>query len=1100
MKRAFVSFLCFSAILFSSSYANDGNRGLEVRSTQPGSLTTEPGRTVTTSFLVSNNTRWEEDLTEIVRLPVGWQKIVSDGFSARLKPGERGVRLVAFLVPEGSPAGLYHIIYTARSGWDYENTASDSISVVVLPVAKLEIILEQKPKAVIAGEIYEVKLRLVDKGNYTTTVKLRAKSNPAYPVKIEPSEVSLHDGKPGPVTLEVKTDKKLRQKTKNFLEITVEAEDSVFARKSLWVEVVPRVPTAFDAYHKLPVQIGLTAAGRDRNSALQAEITGRGSLDESGKTRVEFLFRGPDVHEVTKLGRRDEYWLGYRGQNLDLYLGDRSYRLSPLTERSSYGRGGEAKIHTQKFAVGAFYLKSRWGQPKIRKAGSYLECQFVKGLNIKGNVLMKSKGQARPSLRNYDEKIYSIQADIAAAKALNLDLEFGFCEGEDKSRSSELAFRADVDGQLSNEIRYSFEKIYSDPGYFGYYKDIDYTSGTVTFPIYRTLGVNISYRSYRSNLDLDSTLGIANQEESYQPGLFYTLPFGTRLSLKYKDLKRADHLLPTDYDYREKAVKLGVAQTLGKLSLSTYVERGQLEDRLLSTTDDNLERYSFYTSFRPDPRQSYSLFARVGHSSFTRQPERGKSLGISTRWQVMKSISLDMRYRKDIASSGENRERDNLFSTLTYAAKNGHGLVLRTQWCRYQEKTKGEFSFLLMYTVPFKISVSKKKSVGVLKGSVHDKEKPEKPGIPNVTLAANGKSATSDRNGEFSFSSLQPGAYYLRVQKNSIGLNRITTERMPLLAEVKGGKTTKIAIGVVTSCRVFGKVALFTPGSDGNPGDEDTSIILGSKAPARSKEEISHAEFRQAALSTKLLKTREEISVSPDVSFMIRCFKATENREYFSGKKVLLEPTPQGIVLSAEEEEKLEEKIETVVFIPQNEELCFSLNGRDHKGILEVIFASKDSSLLALNWLSEEDYLKRDALFEMGDRVISQFEARETQVVPASSESPSLIGPGGEEKFDKDDLREGRGLGNALVEISDGEEVLRRLTDEKGRFSFEGIRPGKWTLKIDPQNLPPHHYLEKEEFQIELKPGQQEEITVKVLPRRRPIQIIDEGKIKSENK
>lgn len=1100
MKRIFISFLCFFSILFSSSYAYDGNGELQVRSAQLGFLKTEPGQIVTTSFLISNNTTWEQDITETVRLPVGWQDMASDGLSTRLRPGEQGVRLVAFLVPEGSPAGLYHVVYTVRSGWDYKVTDSDSISVLVSSVVKFEIMVEEKPEAVTAGETYHVRLSLLDKGNDKTRVKLNVKSNPSYPVRIEPSELSLDGGKPRPFSVEVKTDKKLRWKTKNFLEIAAEADDSVVVRKTVRVEVVPRVAAQFDPHHKLPVQVGLIAAGRDRDSEFQAEISGQGSLDEAGKTRVDFLFRGPDIQEITRLGKRDEYWLSYRQRNLGLYFGDRSYRLSPLTERSSYGRGAEAKIHTRKFGLGAFYLKSRWGTPKISKAGSYLEYKFAKGFSVKGNVLMKSKGVTTPSLADYDEKIYSIQAKIARAKALNLDLEFGFCEGEDKNRSSGLAFRADLDGQFSNEIRYSLEKIYSDPGYFGYYKDIDYTSGMVTFPIYGTLGIDVSYRSYRSNLDLDSTLGIANQEESYQPGLFYTFSFGTRLSLKYKDLRRQDYVLPSDYDYQEKSLKLGAAQTLGKLSLSTYVERGQLEDRLLSTTDDNLERYSFYTSFRPDPRQSYSLFARVGHSSFTRHPERGKSLGISTRWHVMKSISLDIRYRKDIASSGKNRERDNLFSTLTYAAKNGHGLALRTQWCRYQEKTKGEFSFLLKYTVPFKISVSKKKSVGVLKGSVHDKERPEKPGIPNVVLSANGESATSDRNGEFSFSSLQPRTYYLRVQKNSIGLNRITTERMPLLAEVKGGKTTTITIGVVTSCRIFGKVAVFASGSKGNPDEEDTSIILGFTAPPRSKEKISHAEPKQPAPFTKLLKTREEISVLPDVSFIMRCFKASENGEYFSGGKVLLEPTPEGIVLSTAGEEKIEESIERVVFIPQNEELRFSLNGKDYKGILEVIFASKDSSLLALSWLSEEDYLKRESLPEMGDQLMSEFEAFKAPVLPAPEEGPSVIGPGGEEKSEKDDLREEKGLNNASVEISDGEEVLRRVTDEKGKFSFEEIRPGKWTLKIDPRNLPPHHYLEKEEFQIELKPGQQKEITVRVLPRARPIQIIDQGKIESENK
>jgi hypothetical protein len=52
------------------------------------------------------------------------------------------------------------------------------------------------------------------------------------------------------------------------------------------------------------------------------------------------------------------------------------------------------------------------------------------------------------------------------------------------------------------------------------------------------------------------------------------------------------------------------------------------------------------------------------------------------------------------------------------------------------------------------------------------------------------------------------------------------------------------------------------------------------------------------------------------------------------------------------------------------------------------------------------------------------------------------------------------GLVNVLVELSNGKDVIRRVTDNNGLFSFEGLRPGKWHLKVYEDNLPEYHYLE----------------------------------------
>ena len=50
--------------------------------------------------------------------------------------------------------------------------------------------------------------------------------------------------------------------------------------------------------------------------------------------------------------------------------------------------------------------------------------------------------------------------------------------------------------------------------------------------------------------------------------------------------------------------------------------------------------------------------------------------------------------------------------------------------------------------------------------------------------------------------------------------------------------------------------------------------------------------------------------------------------------------------------------------------------------------------------------------------------------------------------------------------------------------------------------MPQYHYLEKDTFEIELAPGEKKEILIRVLPRKRTIQMIEEGEtlIEEEDK
>jgi hypothetical protein len=103
----------------------------------------------------------------------------------------------------------------------------------------------------------------------------------------------------------------------------------------------------------------------------------------------------------------------------------------------------------------------------------------------------------------------------------------------------------------------------------------------------------------------------------------------------------------------------------------------------------------------------------------------------------------------------------------------------------------------------------------MLKGRVYDGEKEGKPPIPNAILTIGEATAVTDKKGEFIFPSLKPGAYFLKIEKGSIGLNRVTTEKLPVMVEIKGGEAAQVEIAVVTSCRLSGRVVVFTSNNNG---------------------------------------------------------------------------------------------------------------------------------------------------------------------------------------------------------------------------------------------------------------------------------------------
>ncbi len=80
-------------------------------------------------------------------------------------------------------------------------------------------------------------------------------------------------------------------------------------------------------------------------------------------------------------------------------------------------------------------------------------------------------------------------------------------------------------------------------------------------------------------------------------------------------------------------------------------------------------------------------------------------------------------------------------------------------------------------------------------------------------------------------------------------------------------------------------------------------------------------------------------------------------------------------------------------------------------------------------------------------------------------------------------------LGKLLIEAKKGDEVFRVLTNEDFEFSFEGLRPGMWTVKVYNRGISNEYELVTDLFNLNIAPGQNEHIEVKIKEKRRRIKF-----------
>jgi hypothetical protein len=783
---------------------------IDVQLAVKGSITIKPGTIVAAGVKVTNGTASEGAFQSKIVLPEGWRIVIRD-FPFTLPAGANDIRLISFSVPPDAAARQYQIEYLARDGAGHEG--STSIQVVVLPVIQLELVVLDAPKFTVAGTVFPTTFLLSNKGNSATSIRLRYRSSNDFPITIDSVVQHFGPREVRQLVVNVATDSK-SGKISHTLELeAISGEDSTMTvRASSVVEVVSRATNVENEFFDYPVTLRLREVGQDGLFATQAEALGSGSLSEQHNDRLEFLFRGPETQTKSVLGQRDEYHLTYHSKSLEAYAGDLNYSLSTLTEYGRYATGAGGQAIVGPLTAGGFYNKNRWSTESQTEDAGYLNYAIAKSASIGLNYLQKRDQSS---------------SDIATLRGLfdpitgsSLDLEYG---SGTKDGKHDEAYSVRLNG-FQPWIGYDVRYVHAGPNFGGYYQDISFLSASVNLQVSRTVRIETYAREETRNLERDTNQVYMPNDQSYQVGVAYSDFLAVYLLRNIHQ----DDFDNSKYRREQDAIQGRLGYNFRNANIYINTDYGSTRDELLNESFP-YKRVALNVGYRPIGNQNYSASVEYtnGQDAYTSENQERMSASLSAWILFGQATQLQLSVYSSRLNAVPAQSYNLIEGSLEHIFPFGHKIVFRARESIVSAGTSvHETAYALEYSIPLGIPIRRITAVGQLRGSVRDEAGK---GLANVMISAGEDAALTNSKGEFFFASLKPGSVFLTIDRASIGLDRISTQPMPMEVKILGGEETALDLGITRSVLISGTVILYGIKEQALGDTTTSSITLGGR-------------------------------------------------------------------------------------------------------------------------------------------------------------------------------------------------------------------------------------------------------------------------------
>lgn len=790
--------LCFILLTTVVRPANSQSSNAVILQISKNIKPTAPGKAVNLACFAVNQGVDTHTVTIGADLPPGW-RIVRSPLPATLSPRQKQFMPLTIQVASDQKSGSYDLTCTVLDKLSKQVYDTQIIRVEVPEVQHVNLEIVSKQDYLEAGKTLNSSYLITNAGNTAKTFHLESPGS----IFKNSQEIVLSPGESRNIELSRETSSEIANERKETIVLRVKSGDQIVKSIFHSTLLLPSKQKKADLYFRYPISFSGTYLGTNRNdhyeSVYQLQIAGSGYLDPENKNKLEFLARGPNNTNISHLGLYDQYYLSYTNPFLHIFLGEKSYSFTPLTEMSRFGKGAQGSIHSRGgLGIGFQYVEPRFYSDLSKEMAAFT--QFAPNNKNQVQLFWVAK-HGIDGAKTAD--IFSLNSSINPFKNTKLDMEFsrGFTEAE-----KDNAFRMGLNSQflfLSVSGNYTYTGKY----YPGYYSNSTFYNGNISARIGQRLNAGFYAREDFGNAQLDTFFVTAPYAKSMQASLNYNLFTRSYVKLFWRENERKDRLSQDKFHYKTNSINLQFNQKLRKIDYLLTGEIGNTKNFLL-TEEENVQRtyrgaanisYNFTSNHSVRAFGSWSNINR-----FVSGESRNLTAGLSANSQFGKHLKLSFYLQNAYDIDEYYRNRNLMQLNLEYSFLKRHSLSLRSFYTLFREETENpEFTFAATYAYSIGVPLKKVVNTGSLEGRITDEE--GRP-VEGIFIYLSNKTAVTNSDGEYKLKDIAPGKHLLALDQTRIGINQIPNIQMPFRTTIYENQAGMLNIQLREGAQIKGSV------------------------------------------------------------------------------------------------------------------------------------------------------------------------------------------------------------------------------------------------------------------------------------------------------
>ena len=714
--------------------------------------------------------------------------------------GETKNILVPVSVPRRTPAGNYDLTFSILKGTELQDKKSTNFNVPKR--IELDVELISRPPYARANDTIQARFLVSNSGNDREVISMFSR-NCLFPgekvISIPPDSSVFVDVFMIPDVTLMRIDEKAID-----LSCNIQSADKVVSDQEI-IRIYPIKTKKLDPYLRYPISVNTNYIYRISNgettlNTYQVQISGKGPLDVKKRHNLIFEYRGPGSVRITRIGNFAQKYAQYYNKRFDVFVGERTFGLSNLTENFRFGSGVQVNALLGKgFKIGTYYNRPLL-QPEIDgQTAGYLQYETPKKhlyrINTIVNDLHNSSFITLTSFQSTwsNFNTWSFSTELSHSQA-NTGGGFAY------SYSGSAEFK---------RLKLSSTGLYADNNFKGYYKNSTYLNLSAGYNLEK-IGFQLGGNFNDENPNLDTVYSASPYSIFLNGGLIGRFTKNWNLQLLGLYRQKIDRLSTKRFDYQERRIRFASAYRYGFWTARILTEGGITRNLLVADTlNQNAFGFDAQIQWRYAPSVRFSIggFGQfLSNTRYEQQRFRYFLYGGDIRYRIHRKVSLEAEFQNNYLVEDLYNDRNLLNFALDWQALDNHKLrAVANYGILHQQPIRRDWYMSASYAFKVGVPLKKMLSLGSVQGQIQNNGVDR---VDKVVLILDGQLVTTDELGRFKFNNVRPGHHQIFIDKRSIGVRDMPDIKMPIEIDVLPEQTAKVSFGLTRSGSISGKVEM----------------------------------------------------------------------------------------------------------------------------------------------------------------------------------------------------------------------------------------------------------------------------------------------------